>query len=178
MAFMWFFFIILTTLSPTQAHIDDEDISSILNGRATKPTKQETYYDVFGAVRPRSNPVDRQKVKRSMQQGADAKMTYEAGLPSIVVVELTQKFVTREAGIADAADFKDLCRRLASRIEHKTGTQIYQYHWVQSRSGCMLQILMDENPDDVVDWLEEQWFVSKVDVNSPHDQNERLDDDK
>lgn len=75
--------------------------------------------------------------------------------------------------LGDEATGTMICKRLAFAMKQATDVSCDNVNWMQQRNGCLFQVMLDENPDDVTDWLSEQPYVLSVTGSSPLDQIEK-----
>lgn len=112
------------------------------------------------------------------------------GLPSMIVAELDPEFIKKEAGsmaytepgkegtaqkvsLGDEATGTMICKRLAFAMKQATDVSCDNVNWMKDKNACLFQVMLDENPDDVSEWLAEQPAVLSVSGSSPLDQIEK-----
>lgn len=172
--------------------VNDGDIvqaqKAPLKGGPSKPKHKETYQDIFGNPHKPKRTAKNRFIKKPVTRDRDLTdyAAYRAGLPGFVMAEIDPRYYLSEMGLdmgeiqsvlesglvetvsdqnSDAAEF--MCKKIAFDFQHDTEIQAESAHWIQAKGACMFQILMDDNFEDVQDWLEEREYVIGVEGDSP-----------
>lgn len=157
----------------------DEDYDDFFNTKKRNKKRQQK-------IKPTKKP--KKYRKNAVLNPKEMRDAYSAGLPSVIIAHIDEKYAKDKAKAgkvnlgkqfnleeqleinvgADEAG-KYMCQDIAKEMALATDIEAENSFYNDKQGTCIFQVIMDQNADDVIDWLSEQKYITSIEYNAPMD---------